>query len=278
MQDLVSMALASAIPEKVMAGTCRGAQNILTVASKDAETGEEWGVILFNGSGGSGATAQNDGWPVFESLAAFGGMTNAPIEELEVLYPLRITHWEVECDSMGMGAQLGGPGVRLVVEPVGTYLECDTLGDGMRNPPHGVCGGGPGFGGGQFVERLEDGHRRFISATGHFFVREGEVWCGVTSGGGGYGNPLDRPLERVRADTRDGFISPEAARNQFGVVFKSLEPDFEVDEDMTTRQRGRLRQEVRDGIQPTVPNSGAWAEANARPGDERLLNPRETQP
>jgi N-methylhydantoinase B len=277
MQDVVGMAMAQAIPERIMAGTARGAQNVLTVSGSGSSDGSEFGVILFNGSGGSGATARASGWPVFDSIAAFGGMRIAPIEEIELLYPLRIDFCEIEPDSMGMGAQLGGAGTRMQVRPLTGEIECDTIGDSVRNPPHGACGGTPGIGGGQFVERLADGHRQFMTATGHFFVRLGEAWCGVSSGGGGYGDPLSRPIEQVRRDVRDGIVSVNVAREVFGVMFATGGLDFSVDEAATANRRAELAVAQRPLISPTEPNAGLWLEANIRVGDDVLVNPRETR-
>jgi N-methylhydantoinase B len=39
-----------------------------------------------------------------------------------------------------------------------------------------------------------------------------------TGGGGGFGNPLERDPERVRADVRDGFVTVEGAARDYGVV------------------------------------------------------------
>ena len=41
-----------------------------------------------------------------------------------------------------------------------------------------------------------------------------------TGGGGGWGDPLERDPERVRADVLEEFVSPEAAREEYGVVLK----------------------------------------------------------
>jgi N-methylhydantoinase B len=60
-----------------------------------------------------------------------------------------------------------------------------------------------------------------------------------TAGGGGWGNPLERDPEKVRMDVLEGFISLEAARNEYGVVLKpASNPTFyEVDEEGTKKLR-----------------------------------------
>jgi N-methylhydantoinase B len=49
-------------------------------------------------------------------------------------------------------------------------------------------------------------------------VRAGEVIRIRTTGGGGWGDPLDRAPEKVGADVRDGKVTPGAARDHYGVV------------------------------------------------------------
>jgi N-methylhydantoinase B len=272
MQEVVNKAMARAAPDRVLAGTARGAQNVVTVAGEGLDGSGQWGTLLFNGSGGSGASAKVDGWPVINSLAAFGGMRTAPIEEIELLFPLRIPEWEIETDSMGFGRQIGGPGVRFTFEPLEGDVFCSAGGDARRNPPHGVLGGTAGLGGGAYVTML-DGRRAFIEGAGDINVRQGESWHGVSSGGGGYGDPMERPVEQVRADVQDGVVSVERAGDTFGVIFASLEPYFEVAEDATRAARAGRADAARELITPTQPRAGCWLEDNERSGDERWVNP-----
>ena len=56
-----------------------------------------------------------------------------------------------------------------------------------------------------------DARRRHRAA-----VNEGDVIRIHTASGGGYGDPLERPLERVLEDVRDGYLSEEQARSVYG--------------------------------------------------------------
>jgi N-methylhydantoinase B len=53
-------------------------------------------------------------------------------------------------------------------------------------------------------------------------------------GGGGFGDPRKRPADRVAGDVRDGLVSAEAARRDYGVALRG---DFRVDEAATARLR-----------------------------------------
>ena len=200
-----------------------------------------------------------DGWPLLQNLAGFGGLKSLSIEQIELLYPLFIETMEVEPDSMGCGQWIGGPGIRLVVTPLGGEMECITFGDGCANPPHGVLGGTPGIGGGQYVEDT-GGKQTFVSASGNIRVGADQKWVGVSTGGGGYGNPLARDPEQVVRDVRDGLISRDYAREIFGVaVSEGFDPTIDGEE--TKRLQAALSQEKRPLVDPTTPAASDLARA-----------------
>ncbi|MEM8683894.1 MAG: hypothetical protein AAGF72_10700, partial [Pseudomonadota bacterium] len=65
-------------------------------------------------------------------------------------------------------------------------------------------------------------------------VKKGDLLRIVTSGGGGWGSPLDRPAEQVLEDVLDGFVSPESALEDYGVV---LGADGESLDEAATAER-----------------------------------------
>jgi N-methylhydantoinase B len=70
-------------------------------------------------------------------------------------------------------------------------------------------------------------------------LQPGDAFRMRSGGGGGYGSPLDRPIEEVEADAKQGYISIEAAREFYGVV---LDPHrFVADRAATERLRAALR-------------------------------------
>ncbi len=270
MHDVVNKAMAAAVPDKVVAGGARAA-NMPNWAGIDERTGEEWAAMFFNNGGGAGASKGTDGWPLMATLAAMGGLKSLVIEQMELLYPLIADHMQVETDSMGVGEFIGGPGVRWAVRPTAGSAEVVTFGDGQANPPHGVLGGTPGIGGGQYVEGT-DGRRRFISSAGHYVVGPGEARVGVSTGGGGYGNPAERDVEQVRRDVRDEIISPMTAYELHGVVL-SDDWDPVVDEAATAARRAELAGVERPLVDPMHPSASTWLQETMRPQDEYLLNP-----
>jgi N-methylhydantoinase B len=268
MQDAVCRALAHAIPDKIRAGSAHWS-NIPVCSGTDPRNGEPWGHAVLNGGSGGGAAHGADGWPLITTNAAHGGLKTASVEHTELLYPLHIEDWEIEPGSMGLGEYIGGPGVRVTVLPTGADVEMVFVCDGLTNPPFGLCGGSPGRGGGSFVVG-SDGRRYFLPSTPHFTLSPGEAWVGVSTGGGGCGDPLDRSVDRVREDVRDGLYSRDLAAEIYGVVL-SDEADPVIDEEATVTRR-RLLQRQRDReplpvVVPTRPRASSWTTDTMRDGD-----------
>jgi N-methylhydantoinase B len=105
-------------------------------------------------------------------------------------------------------------------------------------PPWGVLKGGPGKPYHLSIER--DGEQSDFATpgkvTGHPVFQD-EVVVMRSSGGGGYGDPLERDPARVAADVDYGYVSREAARETYGVV---LTDAGAVDEKATRAQRQQL--------------------------------------
>ena len=85
-----------------------------------------------------------------------------------------------------------------------------------------------------------DGRVLPFSTPGKVFdcqLRPGDTLIIEAAGGGGYGDPLERDPERVRADLAEGYITPTRARDTYGVVFAE---DGTVDAAATRHRREQL--------------------------------------
>jgi N-methylhydantoinase B len=271
MQDVVNRAMVGAMPERVPAGSTR-CQNLAQFSGEVGLDGEPWGFLMMNNAGGFGASQGTDGWPLCYTLAALGAMKVESIEQIELLYPVRVRAWEIEPDSMGAGRWIGGPGNRAVVETLhDDPVTVITYGDGIANPPHGALGGTPGVGGGQYVESRADGGRRYVSGCGNMRL-DGvrEFWVGVSTGGGGFGDPAERDPEAVRRDVRDGIVSRASAREVHRVALSDgADPVVLAEETARLRERSPAR----PALDPTVPDAARWLAGEMRDGDVYLLNP-----
>lgn len=270
MHDVINIAMAQAIPDLVPAGSCK-AGHMPNFNGIDARNGREWGCMLFQSMGGSGGAKGADGWPMIGTIAGMGGLTSGSIEEVELLYPLRIDFNEIETDSMGMGQWIGGAGTRTCYRPIAGDMEAVGFGGGSRNPSHGVNGGLRAKGGGIYIEHA-DGHRTYTSVAGQTLVHEGESWTAYSSGGGGWGRPIDRDPELVRSNLRDGIISERAAREVFGVVVAN-DLDRTLDVAATEALRASTRAAAAAMIDPATPGASTWIAEHMRPGDRYLEAP-----
>jgi N-methylhydantoinase B len=79
-------------------------------------------------------------------------------------------------------------------------------------------------------------------------LRRGDVVRLATSGGGGWGHPFDRPLDRVRRDVLAGVVSVDAARTDYGAVLDAAGMlDLPASEALRGAQRGPVRMFHRNG-------------------------------
>ena len=82
------------------------------------------------------------------------------------------------------------------------------------------------------------------------YVQPGDIIWTKGGGSGGFGDPLDREVEKVRWDALNEYISIERARKVYGVV---IEPKtFEVDDKATTELRKKLKAKKKGGGKKAV--------------------------
>src|SRR5205823_5480798 len=123
--------------------------------------------------------------------------------------------YELQEDRGGAGRWRGGVGSIRETEllaPVHLSLE----GDGHRHPPKGAFGGLPGRGG-EAVLVSGGVERGLPSKLQSIWGRPGDVLRTVGPCGGGYGDPHERERARVLQDVLDGLVSPESARDLYGL-------------------------------------------------------------
>jgi N-methylhydantoinase B len=102
--------------------------------------------------------------------------------------------------------------------------------------PWGQAGGGPGASSRSIIVRT-DGSEQVVPSKMNIELRRGDRLRLWTTGGGGYGNPLDRPVSSVLRDVIDGKVSANAARESYGVLLD----DDRADESKTAQLREAMR-------------------------------------
>jgi N-methylhydantoinase B len=163
--------------------------------------------------GGTGARPTKDG------LSATGfpsGVAGVPAEVIESLSPLVMQRRELWTDSGGPGAQRGGLGqLTSFSNRSGERWSVSCIVDRTIYAAPGLLGGADGKAG---EVRLESGER--LSPKAQVDLTPGEVVHLNPPGGGGFGDPLTRDPERVRRDVVAGYVTPEAAARDYGVVVR----------------------------------------------------------
>ncbi len=212
----VLRALAEVLPDRVIAGS--GFLVSTRVFTSAAEDGAMAHCYLFS-AGGMGANARSNGVSTVQVPALAGAV---PVELFEITVPILTARREFICDSGGAGRQRGGLAQRMELQLLPGFDGPVTVAvhaAGQHVPPFGLHGGR----GGASAEILRDGvaltRAEKVAVAGALPLTNGAMTVGFdTAAGGGYGSPLERAIEDVQADVRDGLVSLEQADAVYGVV------------------------------------------------------------
>jgi N-methylhydantoinase B len=173
---------------------------------------------------------------------------NYPAEFMEMVFPMRLRQYALHQDSGGPGRFRGGCGVVREIELLADEAVVAIRQDNILFPPAGVNGGHAGRPGRCVVNPGRPDERALAPMSDGNVIRKGDVVRLHTSGGGGWGDPLDRPLDRVRRDVRGGFVSVDAAREDYGVVVNAAGVvDPAATERLRAEKRGPIRMFHRNG-------------------------------
>ena len=107
---------------------------------------------------------------------------------------------------------------------------------------YGVNGGGPGEAYGITVRDGDGSEQTVAGMSDNVAIKAGSVVRIKTTGGGGWGDPLERETELVCADVRSGLVSEQAALENYGVVLKKDGRLLTADASATANRRAELRQ------------------------------------
>jgi N-methylhydantoinase B len=231
--DLVLGALTKAIPGNVPVA---GSGVLVVTYISTSELGGAGRVVVANPvSGGSGASGERDGISGAEMSVAF--LRNVPVEVLEAEAPVVVRRFSLAPDSEGPGKFRGGFGVAYELEIQHPSAVVVMRGkDRQRFCAWGAEGGLAGTTSGNIGTR-RNGEAHDIGKRTVYRAELGEVirlWGG---GGGGFGDPFERDPELVAADIAAGLVSPERARDVYGVVIEKRA----IDTKATAVLRGRRR-------------------------------------
>ena len=245
--DLIQGRILSQIVPERCAAACGGTSCNFLFGGFHPRTGQYYAHYNFEGIGWGGRS-QTDGNDA--QIVPHGNCQNTPLEIFETRYPWIHSEYRLNPDGGGAGRTRGGLGITRVMTVEADEVVVSALCDRSEVPPWGVAGGGNGQRLAFLVKRDgDDEFRTFseafgtISPTKFSNVRlgQGDTVMLRSPSGGGYGPPQERPAVRVADDVRNGFVSTDRARSDYGVVVDS---EGAVDEQATSA----LRKELADGV------------------------------
>ncbi|MGH2792462.1 MAG: hydantoinase B/oxoprolinase family protein, partial [Actinomycetota bacterium] len=183
--------------------------------------------------GGSGGRYYADG---SDTIHVVPDSKNMPAEFIETSFPARVERLALATDSGGAGQFRGGLGYRKEIRVLSdatflsiadrSILSCWGLRGGRAGEPFRVT-----------IDPEGPNERVLSGLADDEPVRAGEVVRIETTGGGGWGDPLERDPASVALDVRQDKVSARAARSSYGVVLI----DHEVDSAATKALRESLR-------------------------------------
>ena len=212
--EAVFAALVKALPDKVTAAPA-GTSGNFALGGSDPVLGRDYVMYQISG-GGYGGNAEHDG--LTNGCSTIGISKAPPVEIMEQAFPVLYKRYALREGSGGAGRHRGGFGLEYEIELRRGNARASFVMDHGRFGPQGALGGRDGApnevsvwqGDASYVpEHLSKEQDIPLAAGDRVRVR--------TPGGGGYGNPFERPPELVLEDVRLGRYSVEEAREMFGV-------------------------------------------------------------
>ena len=214
--DTVFKALTPAIPERTIAG--HHADLVIGMLNGINPKNNEFYIAFIGPTGGGWGAKQNEDGVSATVCINDGDTHNSPAEQLESKYPFLIENYALREDSGGAGEYRGGLGCENTVQARADFM-LNAQVERMHCKPWGLNGGKEAAG--NSVVLRADGawkedypNAKLLTAS----IKQGDAFAVRSGGGGGFGDPKKRPAETVANDVRQGYVSIDSARDDYGVV------------------------------------------------------------
>ncbi len=223
MIDAVMGVMSKAMPDKMNAAGC-GHANIFLAGGVDGDGRRFTGALGGPLRSGMGARPQKDGIDVADH--ELSNVFHVPLEVTEKEFPVRYQRMQLWTDSGGAGRSRGGLGFEAHVEWLSGNAVLSVRGERHKFQPWGVKGGLPSPV--CHTELLDsDGSVTTVPAKIVQPIQAGQTLRYWSTGGGGYGSPIERDPELVLDDVLDGRVSPHEAKQIYRVAIKNSSIDVE---------------------------------------------------
>lgn len=234
--EAVFGALAPFVPERRIAGGSGSAA--LVLGGRDQETNRAY-VHYEIFSGGTGARSGKDG--VSATAFHLSNCKTAPIEIIESEFPTRVERFEMLSDSGGAGKWRGGLGFARDYRILADEVRFSMRTDKHLLAPWGSGHGADGGKGACVINPQSREEKRLPSRFGDYRLRKHDRVRIERPGGGGLGNPFDRPVQDVLEDVRQGYVSLERAATDYGVAVELSAGEAVINREKTHRLRGEIK-------------------------------------
>ena len=166
--------------------------------------------------GGWGACFDRDGLNALYT-GYHGDTFNCPVEVTEQKNGLMVDRFELSSKPGGEGEFIGGKGIELDYRIVDDKWWLTMAYTRSENGPWGLHGGLAGSTNHVVVERANGEQSRYSECTA-LGLSKNDIIKVYTANGGGYGDPKNRPREKVLNDIKNGYLSKERAAEVYGVT------------------------------------------------------------
>lgn len=198
-------AMQEILPERVI-GDSGGAPIWATNCMGQHADGTSYGSMQYY-HGGQGGRATLDG---LDALSFPSNCKATPVEMFELAVPVLTECKELIRDSGGIGKYRGGMGQRSILRnlsplPMSIYVSSERV----KYPCFGVVGGQDGRPG----QVLKNGEPHF--PKGKIRLDPGDRLTMESPGGGGWGDPAERPVADIEGDLSEGWVTQAASRKAY---------------------------------------------------------------
>ncbi len=231
--DTIFGALAQILPEESMAA-CSGTMNGFAIGGFNPEINDYFSYVETYG-GGQGALNTIDGMDGVHTNMT--NTLNTPVEVIEQAFPFIVNRYGLVNGSGGAGRHRGGLGLLREIKLLGDDFTVTLMTDRQKVSPWGLFGGKEGQTS-ACTFMTPEGEMEELNSKVTMTVPKGSAIILSTSGGGGYGSPLERDPKLVKKDVVYGNVTVEQACEQYGVVIN--EENQTVDEQKTRALRKSL--------------------------------------
>jgi N-methylhydantoinase B len=211
LHDLIWRCMAQALPDRFPAGGFASICGTL-FGGIHPDTGRAYAVIEpeLGGWGGSPLSDGNSG-----QFSAFHGETyNCPAEVAEARYGVTVDYLSFHDEDGGAGFHRGGKGVRIDYRIRSDNAWLTVAYTRSRVPPWPLNGGQPGSPNHVLIVRANGETERYSVVSG-LTLNTDDIIRVMTATGAGWGDPMQRPLELVEQDLKNGYITPEQANRYY---------------------------------------------------------------